>query len=89
MELIDEKENRRLRISSKRLKSGKVQVSFKYFSNENREHSGYLLAEPKTSLKEVVNKIMSDLSESSSHRFHKHLFSLGKIRQNRDLVILN
>lgn len=89
MEFIDDKQNRRLRISSKRLKSGKVQVSFKYIGKKEQEQTGYLLAEPKTSLKEVIHTIMDDLSNSSSQRFHRHLFSLGKVRQNKDFVFLN
>ena len=89
MKFVDDRDNLRLKISSKKLKSGKVQVRFQYRGNETKERVGYLLTEPKTSLKEVVHTIMEDLAEASSRRFTRHLFSLGKVQQSRDMLFLN
>ena len=49
-------ETPKLKISSKKLHSGRFQVNFSTQSQEGEFH-GYLLAEPRTPLREVVEKI--------------------------------
>lgn len=69
----------KLRLKSKKLDSGRFQVNF---STEGfyLDYYGYLLAEPRTSLREVVEKIQWHLgaAQSSDRYYQPNLFSLGK-----------
>ena len=74
----------RLRISSKKLISGRFQVKFYATVKEHKELYGYLLVEPENSLKEVVGIIrerLNVLDHSIEHR-HFHLYDLGHSVQN-------
>ena len=69
----------RLKISSKKLSSGRFQVKFYATVKEDRELYGYLLVEPEESLKRVVSKIrerLNVLNHSIEHH-HFHLHDLG------------
>ncbi|MEM6829071.1 MAG: hypothetical protein AAGA66_19285 [Bacteroidota bacterium] len=51
----------RVKISSKRLKSGKYQVKFEATLHNGKELYGYLLVSPAETLKKVVEKIKARL----------------------------
>lgn len=73
-------ENPKLKLQSKKLKSGKVQVKFTIKSSEKREHYGYVLTDADTTLKEVVNSIHLKLHmlEDADQYFHQRLYALNK-----------
>lgn len=79
----------KLRLKSKKLESGKFQVNF---STEGfvMDYYGYLLTEPKTSLREVVEKIQRHLGAAqSSDTYHQpNLFSLKKREVNSGRVMI-
>ena len=79
----------KLRLKSKRLGSGRFQVNF---STEGfmADYYGYLLTEPQTSLREVVEKIQRHLGEvqTTDKYFQRNLFSLGKREVNSGRVMI-
>lgn len=87
MEIQDETTNCKLKLSSKRLKSGKVQVKFSMSSTSEGEKYGYILTEPRTSLKDVVSEIVQRYNNSQTHIHHAHLFNIGKTRQYREVIL--
>lgn len=71
----------KLKLTSKRLKSGRCQIKFT-ISREEDACYGYLLAESGSTLRQVVRTIekhVHDL-ENPEWMYHKHLYSL----QNKD-----
>jgi len=69
----------RLKITSKKLTSGRFQVKFYATIKKRKQLYGYLLVEPEESLKEVVTKIrerLNMLNHSVEHR-HFHLYNIG------------
>ena len=93
MEFIDEGTLSKLKLSSKRLKSGKVQVKFQIQGRElgNRvgEQYGYLLAEPKASLKDVVARILNSCDKESTLGPQRHLYSVGRQKQATEMLFFN
>jgi hypothetical protein len=89
MTLYDKQANCKLRLSSKKLKSGKVQVQFTVIRESQQEHQGYMLAEPRTALRDVVSKIIDSFDTSSAQIYHAHLFNLGKVPQQNKVIYLN
>ena len=87
MELTDNLLSSRLKLSSKRLKSGKVQVKFKLNTKFSGNEYGYLLADPQASLKEVVIKILDSYKNGVVKGYHHHLFNVGRTEQNRDVIL--
>ncbi len=87
MELIDDGSKSRLKLSSKRLKSGKIQVKFQVSSRLAGSQYGYLLTEPQTSLKEVVGKILASYTSGRSLGYQQHLYNIGRQRQDTELLI--
>jgi hypothetical protein len=79
----------KLRLKSKKLESGRFQVNF---STEGfvMDYYGYLLTEPQTSLREVVEKIQRHLgaAQSTDKYFQRNLFSLGKREVNSGRVMI-
>ncbi len=79
----------KLKLKSKKLDSGRFQVNFSTegFSDN---YYGYLLAESKTSLREVVEKIQRHLDkvQSSDKYFQPNLFSLGRRQINSGRVMI-
>ena len=53
-----------------------------------REEYGYLLTEPKASLKEVVERIFGSFDNGLSVGYHKHLFDVGKTKQETTMLII-
>ncbi len=87
MELIDDGSQSRLKLSSKRLKSGKIQVKFQVSRGPEGVQYGYLLTEPKTSLKDVVGKILKNYVLSRSLGCQRHLYNVGRQQQDTGLLI--
>ena len=72
-----------LKISSKRLKSGKCQVKFMAVVHEKKSLHGYVLVESHQTLRSVVADIRQRLDAISLARdfHHIHLYSIGKNKQ--------
>lgn len=86
MEFIDDNSLSKLKLSSKRLKSGKVQVKFQMQGSESGEQYGYLLTEPKASLKDVVGRILNSYQYGLSMGSQRHLYSVGRQRQATEML---
>ena len=85
MEIVNESTKGKIRLETKKLKSGRCQVKF-FIKDGSYEKYGYILAEPKTLLKEVVSKI--DTKMRNGHfQNHSHLFALGTKQLNQDILI--
>ena len=64
-------EGYKLRLQSKRLHSGRFQVKFFVSDYSQRPLYGYLLADPKSTLKEVVERIRHGLTGESPTGYKK------------------
>ena len=87
MELQDKSANCKLKLTSKRLKSGKVQVKFSMSSTSEGEKHGYILTDARTSLKDVVSQIVQRFNTSRVWVHHAHLFNIGKMEQRREVIL--
>lgn len=69
-----------LKITSKKLKSGKCQVKFYATIRERRDMYGYVLVDAEKTLKDVVVTIKEKLRTIRHTRefHHLHLYSIGK-----------
>lgn len=76
-----------LKLKSKKLKSGNYQVKFYLDSDNGKTKYGYLLAEPRTPVREVVERIYEKLMNSTVDVRHQHLLSLGKVVQEREVML--
>ncbi|GAB4247340.1 MAG: hypothetical protein Tsb0034_26510 [Ekhidna sp.] len=79
----------KLRITSKRLSSGRYQVKFYATVHQKKEIYGYLLVESNETLKTVIAKIRSRLKriESASEFAHFQLYHVGqKIDESNFLI---
>lgn len=88
MEMVDRGSRNGLKLTSKRLSSGKVQVKFRVSGLSKREEYGYLLTEPKTSLKQVVEQIFGSFDNGLSVGYQKHLYDVGRTRQATSMLII-
>jgi hypothetical protein len=70
------------------LRSGKVQVKFMVSGLSKREKYGYLLADPKASLKDVVQQIFESFDHGLAVGYQKHLFDVGKTKQETSMLII-
>jgi hypothetical protein len=79
----------RLKLKSKRLGSGRFQVNFSTHGF-SQECYGYLLAEPKTSLREVVEKISRHIGamQFSDRYYQRNLFSLKNREMNSGRILV-
>ncbi|WP_258104641.1 hypothetical protein [Marinoscillum sp. MHG1-6] len=70
----------KLKLTSKKLRSGKCQVKFFATIRERRDMYGYVLVDAQRTLKEVVSSIRDRLHTIHQTRdFHNlHLYSIGK-----------
>lgn len=70
----------KLKLQSKKLQSGKVQVKFSASSSGRKNCYGYVLTDAESTLKEVVNWIQwkLELLENADQYYHEHLYSLNK-----------
>jgi hypothetical protein len=75
----------KLRIQPKRLQSGKCQVRFTVSEAGKEDWYGYILADPKEPLREVIGKIeyglKKMLEKDPFYGMQSHLYALGKENQ--------
>ncbi|MEP0984929.1 hypothetical protein [Ekhidna sp.] len=79
----------KLRISSKKLHSGRYQVKFFATIRRDKELYGYVLVEAEETLKSVISRIrrrLKELDKSVEYR-HFHLFNVGQEAQPSNLII--
>jgi hypothetical protein len=78
----------RLKIRSKRLKSGRFQINFT--TDDNIGYYGYLLAEPRTTVSDIIAKISRHIqaAHNSERYFQSNLFSLGKRKISRRRILI-
>ena len=76
--------NYKLKLSSKKLKSGKCRVKFHASMEKSKRLYGYILADAGESVKDVVNKIVNRLNsvKSRDNIHHINLYSIGKRSQS-------
>jgi hypothetical protein len=79
----------KLRIRSKRLSSGRFQVNFST-DDYSCGYYGYLLAEPRTTVSEVLEKIGRHLEAANNEDryFQRNLFSLGKRKISSGKILI-
>lgn len=77
----------KLKIQSRKLKSGRFQVNF---STGESGYYGYLLAEPSTSVNDIIEKINRhvDAMSNTERYFQRNLFSLGNREINRGRILI-
>lgn len=83
--------NYKLKLYSKRLKSGKCQIKFVVSSPDTSGVYGYLLVESGSTLKEVVNTIEDEMRfiERGDSYYHAHLYNLATKKKKESLLIFN
>lgn len=81
-------ESSKLRIKSKKLDSGRFQIDFS--TGDTAGYYGYLLAEPRTSVSEILSKINRHLEamNNSERYFQRNLFSLGNRTVNSGRILI-
>lgn len=82
--------NCKLKLISKKLKSGRCQVKFFAELPGKKEYYGYALAEANDTLKGVVESITTAVRNAGSHVDfrHRHLYSLQKSHiEAKDIII--
>ena len=69
----------KLKISSKKLRSGSHQIKFTVIKSGEKELQGYLLAKPDSTLKEVIEKIKDVISlvDGPGPCYQRQLFSMN------------
>jgi hypothetical protein len=79
-----------LRIQSKRLSSGRFQVNFNTNDKNSSQYYGYMLAEPSTSLTDIIIEINQHIQafRNSERYFQRNLFSLGNRKQNKGRILI-
>jgi len=79
----------KLRIESKKLHSGRYQINFST-DHSSSGYYGYLLAEPKTSLTEIIEKINRHIQAYNNEEryLQRNLFSLGKRKLNSGRILI-
>ncbi len=79
----------KLRISSKKLSSGRYQVKFFATIQEEKQLYGYVLVEAEETLKSVISRIKKRLKELDYgyECNHLHLYNVGQEPQPTNLMI--
>ena len=79
----------KLKMKSKRLESGKMQIDFS-IEGFPKECYGYLLADPKTLISEVIEKIgrHAGAIQNSAQYHQRNLFSLSKREVNSGKILI-
>ncbi|MEQ8904121.1 hypothetical protein [Ekhidna sp.] len=79
----------KLKISSKKLNSGRYQVKFFATIRRDKELYGYVLVEADETLKSVIKRIRRRLKEldSSVEYHHFHLYNIGQETQPSNVII--
>lgn len=78
----------KLKLSTKKLNSGRFQIAFSTDASDG--FYGYVLAEPRTPVREVVEKIERHLQafHQADRYFQPNLFSLGKRAINSGRIMI-
>ncbi len=79
----------KLKLQSKKLNSGRYQVNFSTDAYSSCYY-GYLLAEPRTSVSEIIEKINRHLEAFTNEEryFQRNLFSLGNRKANSGRILI-
>lgn len=79
----------RLKLKSKRLESGRFQVNFSTHGLD-QEYYGYVLTDPQTPVREVVEKIGRhvDAMKVSERYFQRNLFSIQKRKLSAGSIMI-
>ena len=79
----------KLRITSKKLSSGRYQAKFFATIRQSKQLYGYVLVEADETLRSVIHRIRKRLNEldRSMESRHLHLFSVGQESQPTNLMI--
>ena len=82
-------ETSKLRLKSKKLESGNYQVNFSTLGFD-QECYGYLLAEAKTTMSEVIDKIKRHVGamQMSERYYQRNLFSISKKEINSGRILV-
>ena len=80
----------KLKLSSKKLHSGRHQVKFEVKNSKKRKLYGYLLAEPNSTLTEVVEKILKRINalNERDEYYHGHLYSMVAVEKHDDDIMI-
>ncbi|MBL3658473.1 hypothetical protein [Fulvivirga sediminis] len=81
----------KLKLYSKKLKSGKCQIKFVVSSSNQSRWHGYMLAESGSTLKEVVSSIEEEMRyiDAKDAYYHSHLYNLAEpLKRNRDSILI-
>ncbi len=78
----------KFKINSKKLNSGRFQVNFT--TDDAQGYYGYLLAEPSTTVSDILDKIQRHLHAigNSERYFQRNLFSLGRRKVNSGRILI-
>ena len=79
-----------LKLFSKKLSSGNYQIRFQAALPEDKSMYGYMLVQPGTTLKSVVQRIMAKLKKAHRSDFQQeHLYALGSpaSRELKNIVV--
>lgn len=80
----------KLKLYSKKLKSGRCQIKF-YISSSSQPHLyGYMLADAGSTLREVVSTIEDEVRfiERRDRYYHSHLYNLAKRRERKEPILI-
>ena len=82
-------DNQKLKLKSKKLSSGRFQINFSTEGVANGFY-GYLLAEPNTSVTEVIEKIDRHIKAmaSTERYFQRNLYSFGNRQANSGRILI-
>lgn len=82
---VNADDNFRLKLSSKKLHSGRHQVKFEVKNAAQKRWYGYLLAEPEATFNDVLSKIQQKINaiQERDEYYHGHLYSMA-VRRNRE-----
>lgn len=80
----------KLKLTSKKLKSGKCQVKFHASVQKTKKMYGYVLADSGETLKHVVEKILKRLEQIKNREnfHHINLYSIGRHSQSDTGMVL-
>ncbi len=72
-------ETQKLKIYSKRLSSGKSQVKFFLTSRRGKAYYGYMLVDPGSTIRNVMEAILHKLQDIDcpDRYYHRHLYHIG------------
>ena len=78
----------KLKLHTKKLHSGRFQISFA--TEGDGGYYGYLLAEPKTAVTEIIEKISRHVGamQSRERYFQRNLFSFGNRQANSGKILI-